>query len=90
VFFHLVARYRAWAEEVCAGDLDRLAKAEQVETMIAWAARPYPMLKPPFGKYKTWVELLADAGYTRWMLGLPDLSPDLRWNIERVKKAHMV
>jgi exodeoxyribonuclease X len=86
VFFHLVARYRAWAEEVCAGDVDRLAKAEEVETMIAWAKRPYIMARPAFGKHKTWDALLGDTGYTAWMLKLPDLSPEMRWNIEREQK----
>jgi exodeoxyribonuclease X len=87
VFFHLVARYRGWAEEQCDGDLDRLAKAEEVETLIKWSKGPYRLIRPAFGKYKTWDDLLADGGYTDWMLRLPDLSPEMRWNIERERKA---
>jgi exodeoxyribonuclease X len=86
VFFHLVALYRAWAEKECAGDLDRLAKAEEVETLLAWAKRPYVLARPAFGKYKTWDELLADDGYVGWMLRLPDLSTEMRWNIDRERK----
>jgi exodeoxyribonuclease X len=86
VFFHLVARYRAWAEEQCAGDLERREKAEQVETMIAWSKRPYVLARPAFGKYKTWDELLADDGYMGWMLRLPNLSAEMRWNIDRERK----
>lgn len=86
IFFHLVARYRAWAEEKCAGNLERLEKAEQVETMIDWSTRPYVLARPAFGKHKTWDELLADDGYLSWMLRLPDLSPEMRWNIEREQK----
>ncbi len=87
VFFHLVARYRAWAEEICAGDVARLEKAEQVETMIDWAKRPYKLARPAFGKHKTWDSLLEDRVYLAWMLRLPDLSPEMRWNIEREQKA---
>jgi len=86
VFFHLIARYRAWAEEVCAGDEARLAKANEVATLIEYAKRPYVLVRPSFGKHKTWDALFADAGYLAWMLRLPDLSPEMRWNLEREQK----
>jgi exodeoxyribonuclease X len=87
VFFHLVARYRAWAEEKCAGDLDRLAKAEEVETMVKWAKGTFRLARPAFGKHKTWDDLFADQGYLGWMLNLPDLSPEMRFSIAREREA---
>lgn len=87
VFFHLVARYRAWAEQVCNGDLERLEKAEQVETLITFAKRPYVMAKwPPFGKHggDKFEDIPSD--YFRWCFsdrGLTDMDDDLRYNIGR-------
>ena len=88
VFGRLMDLYTLWAAEKCAGDEARLAKSAEIESLLAFAERPYVMLTVPFGKYagQPFDALIADAGYTRWMLGLPDLSADLRYNIERAKK----
>lgn len=90
VFFHLIARYRAYAEEKCAGDVERLEKAEQVETLLEFTRRPYVMSKfPNFGKH---ADVALDAipiDYFEWCLsprGLTDMDADLRWNIQRELK----
>jgi exodeoxyribonuclease X len=84
VFERLIERYRTWAKEKC--NAEQLARSEDVSSLLAFIERPYVMARPPFGKYKTWDALLGDAGYLRWMTGLPDLSTDLRWNIERQQR----
>jgi exodeoxyribonuclease X len=86
VLARLLMRYEAWADEKCAGDEARLAKSAEIDSLLAFVARPYIMLRPPFGKYKTFDELIDDEGYCRWMLRLPDLSPDLRYNIQRAQQ----
>ena len=88
VLLALLERYRVFAVRECAGDDERLARSELLETLLTFAARPYRIERMPFGKHKG--RLMADvaredARYLRWCLtGMDDLSPDLRWNIERV------
>lgn len=87
VFFYLVMLYRAWASDICGDDTERLAKAETVEALIATTKRPYLLARPAFGKHKTWAELFADPGYLRWMIRLPDLSPEMRYSIQAQRGA---
>lgn len=83
----LLARYRAFAADVCAGDADRLAKSEQIESFLAFAARPYVMTKwPNFGKHKGVALAEIPFDYFEWCFsprGLTDMDDDLRWNIDR-------
>lgn len=87
VFVELLRRYRAFAKERCAGDAERLAKSEQIDTLLAFVRRPIVMTKfPNFGKHAG--VLLADipTDYYEWCLsprGLTDMDDDLRFNIER-------
>lgn len=93
VFFHEVALYRSWAEEKCAGDAARLAKAEQVETLIAFAKRPYIIANMPFGKHKGEPMESVPLSYWEWALsptGLTDMDADLKFNIERQMKRNTV
>jgi DNA polymerase III epsilon subunit-like protein len=88
VFFHLIQRYRETVAEICGDDAGRLEKAEQVETMIAWAKRPYVINTMPFGKHKGESLISCPRSYLEWMLqSMKDLSPDLEWNIKRALAA---
>ena len=90
VFFHLVAKYIAWATEVCAGDEARIEKAMQVETILAWSKAPYKMAKwPNFGKHNGAPFDQIPLDYFNWCLspkGLTDMDDDLRFNIQREMK----
>jgi exodeoxyribonuclease X len=83
----LLDRYRAFAVEQCAGDPERLAKSEQIETLLEFVNRPYVMTKfPNFGKHKGVAMDQIPLDYFEWCLsprGLTDCDEDLRWNIRR-------
>lgn len=84
VFFTLIANYRAFAEQECAGDVERLAKSEQIETLLKYVASPYSILTWPMGPAEAKGLPLekVEIGLLKWALK-KDLKPDLRWNIER-------
>jgi exodeoxyribonuclease X len=84
-FSVLLAAYRARAAEICAGDAARLAKSEDVDTMLAFFARPYVMKTMPFGKHRRQPMEQVPTSYLRWALGggMEDLDGDLRFNLER-------
>lgn len=87
VFDALLTRYREWAREKCAGDAERLAKSEQVETLIAFAERPYVMKTMPFGKHRGVLMDELPKSYCRWMLdNATDLDADVRFNFDRQLK----
>lgn len=88
VFEQLLVRYRVFAAEQCAGDAQRLAKSEQIETLLAFAEKPYLLKTMPFGKHRGQPLEAIDPGYFRWALGggMQDLDADLRWNFQRQLK----
>lgn len=85
VFEQLLRRYREFARERAAGDAERIAKSEQVETLVAFADRPYTMRTMPFGKHRGVPMDRVPQSYFRWALdgGMPDLDDDLRYNFEK-------
>ncbi|MDB5069565.1 MAG: exoX [Candidatus Eremiobacteraeota bacterium] len=86
-FRELLARYRVYAAETCGGDAERLAKSEDLDTMLAFFARPYVMTHwPNFGKWRGAPMDDIPTDYFEWALssrGLTDCDDDLRWNLER-------
>jgi exodeoxyribonuclease X len=88
VLEQLLARYRAFAIERSAGDAERLAKSEQIETLLAFVEKPYLLKTMPFGKHRGQPLEAIDPGYFRWALGggMQDLDNDLRWNFQRQLK----
>ncbi|MDB5042218.1 MAG: exoX [Candidatus Eremiobacteraeota bacterium] len=88
VFENLLRLYRNFAREHALGDPARIAKAEQIDTLIAFSARPYILKFMPFGKHRGVSMDAVPVSYFRWALegGMPDLDADLRFNFERQLK----
>ena len=82
VFYELLRRYTVWCAGECGDDEARFAKSQEIDTLLAYVARPYPIKRMMFGKHRG--DLLEDVpvSYVRWMLGT-DIDADLRWNLER-------
>ncbi|KQW79753.1 3'-5' exonuclease [Brevundimonas sp. Root1279] len=51
--------------------------------MVAWTKEPRLLPTCPIGKFrgKAWAEV--EAGFLNWMLGVPDMEADLKWNARR-------
>ena len=82
VFYELLRRYTVWCAQECGDDEERFAKSQEIDTLLAYVTRPYPIKRMMFGKYRG--ALLEDVpiSYIRWMLGT-EIDADLRWNLER-------
>lgn len=87
VFFELLGLYTEWAAEKCAGDAVRLAKSAEIDSLLAFAERPYVIKRWPMGPDDAKGKPLAviDDGLLKWALK-KDLGSDLRWNVERELK----
>lgn len=66
----------AW---VTAHLLRELLQHATVEQMVAWTEEPKMLPKVNFGKHRgsAWPEVPAD--YLKWMVGQPDMDPDVVW-----------
>jgi DNA polymerase III epsilon subunit-like protein len=90
VFFRLLDKYQEYVAEIVGADRERSEKAQQVETLIAFAKRPYVMAHfPNFGKHAGVPFPEVPLDYFEWCLsprGLTDMDDDLRRNIQRELK----
>jgi exodeoxyribonuclease X len=75
VLDHILARFQ---------DPGRDSYSTSIDDLIALSESPVVIEKWPFGKYRGQPIVGSDPGYIRWCLReMKDLSPDLRWNLER-------
>jgi len=60
-----------------------LAAGATGKEMVAWTREPRLLPICPIGKFrgKAWADV--ESGFVRWMLGVPDMEADLKWNAQR-------
>lgn len=68
-------------------DPGRDGHSTSIADLIALSESPVVIVNWPFGKYRGQPIVGSDRGYIGWCLReMKDLSPDLRWNLEREQK----
>ncbi len=83
IFERLIERYRAWAQEKC--NAEQLARSEEIDSLLAFIARPIMMKRWMIGPTDAKGRLLSevDHGLIKWALRQTGLDADFRWNVER-------